>query len=46
MVVEVGCVCSACRSQCGAVRNCSVWFVPVNGEICEVKCIWMGVVFL
>ena len=30
MVVDVGCVCCACWWQCGAVRNCSAWFVPVN----------------
>ena len=30
MVVDVGCVCCACWWQCGAVRNCSAWFVLVN----------------
>ena len=43
MVVNVGCVCCVCRWHCGVMRNCSAWFVLVNGG---AKCILMGVVFL
>ena len=32
MVVDVGCVCCAYWWLCGAVRNCSAWFVPVSEE--------------